>query len=313
MTFPAPPDDGPGPGSDVMPSSFIERKGIHPVLFAFLSLAAIFIFYQVGGGVITFFLMEGTKINRENVNLLRLFTMLGQIFLIFLPTLFLARLLSTTRGVVFPFRAPTWRESASAVIGLLSLQRIFEVYIYFQDNLAIPEFIKKLIDPIRQLLEEMMKALVQSKSVPELLFVIVVVALVPSIVEEFLFRGLIQKSFDRGMKPLASALLTGIIFGLFHLNPFEAVPLIAIGCFLGFLRYRSASMVLPVLMHFLNNLLAVIAVTMNVGDEKIMMAPSTDQPGLMIVLAQLLIFGGLFVASVRFYLQSTEDIVGRAQ
>jgi uncharacterized protein len=289
--------------------SFVERKNIHPVLFAFLSLAVVFILYQVGGGVITFFFMAGSKINRENVNLLRLFTMLGQIVLIFAPTLVLAHLLNTKWRTVFPLRAPSWQESVAAVIGLLSLQRIFEVYIYFQDSIPVPDAIGKLIDPIRQMLDEMVKALLQSNSIHEFLFVVAVVAFVPSIVEEFLFRGLVQKSFGRSMKPLPAALLTGTIFGLFHLNPFEVIPLIGIGCFLGFLRYRSASMVLPVLLHFLNNLLAVIAVTLKVGDEKIMMAPTADQPGVMIVLMQLLIFGALFAASMRFYIQSTSRVI----
>lgn len=293
---------------DAVRLSFVERTNIHPILFAFLSLLAIFILYQVVGGVITFFLMHGTSLTRSNVNLLRLFTMLGQIFLIFGPTLFFARLLSTKWQSVFPLRAPSWQESVSAVIGLLSLQRVFEVYIYFQDSIPIPETLRRLIEPIRQMLDEMVRALLQSSSVHEFLFVVLVVALVPSIVEELLFRGLIQKSFDGAMSPLASALFTGTIFGLFHLNPFEAVPLIGIGCFLGFLRYRSASILLPVFLHFLNNLLAVIAESLKMGDEKIIMAPTADQPGIMIVLSQLAIFGALFLASLRFYLRSTEGI-----
>jgi membrane protease YdiL (CAAX protease family) len=289
--------------------SFIERKNIHPVLFAFLSLVAIFVLYQVVGGIVTFFLMDGTKINRENVDLLRIFTMVGQIFLIFIPTLLLARLVATKQKSVFPFRAPALRESVAAVIGLLSLQRIFEVYMYFQGSIPVPEFVRKLVEPIRQMLEEMVKMLIQSNSIPEFIFVVIVVAFVPAIVEEFLFRGLVQRSFDLAMPPLASALLTGTIFGLFHLNPFEAIPLIGIGCFLGFLRYRSASIVLPVFLHFLNNLLAVIAESLKVGDEKILMAPTTDQPGLLIVLSQLVLFGALFVFSIRYYLASTEGLV----
>jgi uncharacterized protein len=299
-----------GSGRDTESLSFVERRNIHPILFAFLSLAVVFVLYQVGGGVITFFLLNGTKISQDNVYVLRLFTMLGQIFLIFVPTLFLGRVLSTRWKTVFPLRAPSWRESVAAVIGLLSLQRVFEVYIYFQDSIPIPDALRKLIDPIRQMLDEMVKALLQSNSIYEFLFVITVVAFVPAIVEEFLFRGLVQNSFNRSMKPLTAAIFTGIIFGLFHLNPFEAVPLIGIGCFLSFLRYRSVSLVLPVFLHFLNNFLAVIAETFKMGDEKIMMAPTTDRPGILILLAQLFIFGGLFVASMRFYIQSTEGLVG---
>jgi membrane protease YdiL (CAAX protease family) len=186
---------------------------------------------------------------------------------------------------------------------------MFEAYAYVQDSIALPEFIRKLIDPIRQMMDQMVKVLIHSDTTPEFLYVVVVVALVPCIVEEFLFRGLIQKSFDRAMSPLTSAVLTGTIFGLFHLNPFEAVPLIGIGCFLGLLRYRSASIVLPVLMHFLNNLLAVIAAMLKMEDEKIIMAPGTDQPGALIILMQFLLFGALFAASMRFYLLSTDRIV----
>lgn len=295
--------------AEATPLSFIERRNIHPVLFAFLSLIVIFVLYQVGGGVITFFLIGGGKVTGENVNSVRLFTMLGQVLLIFVPTLVLARLLSPRLRTVFPLRAPSWQESVYGVIGLLSLQRIFEVYIYFQDSIPIPEAIRKLIDPIRQMMDEMMKSLLQTHSIHEFLFVVFVVAFVPAIVEEFLFRGLVQKSFDKAVPPVASALLTGTIFGIFHLNPFEVVPLIGIGCFLGFLRYRSASMLLPMLMHFLNNLLAVIAVTFNVGDEKIMMAPTADQPGLFIVLTQLAIFSIVFVVTVRLYFRSTERVV----
>jgi membrane protease YdiL (CAAX protease family) len=288
--------------------SFIERKNIHPVLFAFLSLALIFILYQVVGGVAAFFLTGGSQITPENVNRMRLFTVLGQIILIFLPTMVLARLLSKDQKGVFPLRLPSWRESVSAVIALFSLQWMFEAYVYVQDSLAIPEFLRKLIDPIRQMMEQMMKALIHSNTVPEFAYVVLVVALVPCVVEEFLFRGLIQKSFDRVMSPLMSAVLTGTIFGLFHLNPFEAVPLIGIGCFLGILRYRSASIVLPVLMHFLNNLLAVIAETLKMQDEKIIMAPGTDQPGALIILTQFILFGALLAASMRFYVVSTERI-----
>ncbi len=308
MTEPLQPESA--SGRDVESLSFVERRNIHPILFAFLSLVVVFVLYQVGGGVITFLLLNGTKINPENVYLLRLFTMLGQIFLIFVPTLILARLLSTRWKAVFPLRTPSWRESIAAVIGLLSLQRVFEVYIYFQDNIPIPDALRKLIDPIRQMLDEMVKELLQSNSIFEFLFVITVVAFVPAIVEEFLFRGLVQNSFNRSMKPLTAAIFTGIIFGLFHLNPFEAVPLIGIGCFLSFLRYRSVSLILPIFLHFLNNFLAVIAETFKMGDEKIMMAPTTDRPGILILLAQLFIFGGLFVASLRFYIQSTVGLVG---
>jgi membrane protease YdiL (CAAX protease family) len=305
-------EDQPRDASLELDFSFIERKGINPALFAFLCLGLVFLLYQVGGGVLTFLFIGANKVSPENVGLVRVLTMVGQVLLILLPTLLLARLLTKKQGEVFPLRLPTWKESVAAAIGLISLQRIFETYVYFQDRIILPEFLRKLIEPLRQMMEELVKVLIRSDTVPEFVFVVMVVAIVPSIAEEFLFRGLIQKSFNRVMNPLLSALLSGTIFGLFHLNPFEAVPLIAIGCFLGFLRYRSNSIALPVLVHFLNNFLAVIAVTLNLGDEKIMMAPRTDQPGVLIALTQLVLFLGLFLLAMRVYVLTTISVDRRS-
>lgn len=291
---------------------FVERKGINPALFAFLCLGLVFLLYQVGGGILTLLFIGVGKVSRENVGLVRVFTMVGQVFLILVPTLLLARLLSKKQSEVFPLKMPTWKESVAATIGLISLQRIFEVYVYFQDQIALPEFLRKLIEPLRQMMEELVKMLIRSDSVPEFIFVVMVVAVVPSIAEEYLFRGLIQKSFNRVMNPLLSALLSGTIFGLFHFNPFETVPLIAVGCYLGFLRYRSNSIALPILVHFLNNFLAVIAITMNLGNEKIMMAPRTDQPGLLLAVTQLVLFLGLFLVTMRVYVHTTNPVDRRS-
>ena len=95
--------------------SFVERKNIHPVLFAFLCLAVVFILYQIVGGVVAFLITGGNAVTPENVNLIRMFTLLGQVILIFVPTLVLARLLSRNQSEIFPIRPPSWRESVSAV------------------------------------------------------------------------------------------------------------------------------------------------------------------------------------------------------
>ena len=292
---------------------FIERKNIHPLLFAFACLAIVFVLYQVVGGVVTYLFAGGAKVNRENVNALRTFTLIGQVLLIFLPTILLARLLTRDRKEVFRLRAPSWKESVSAAVALLSLQRILEVYVYVQDYVLLPDFLRKILEPIRQLMEDVIKVLVRTDTVGEFLFVVAVVAVVPAIVEEFLFRGLVQKSFERTMNPLAAATLAGAIFGVFHFNPFELIPLICIGGFLGVLRFRSASIVLPVLMHFLNNFLAVVASTFHFGEQKIMIAPATDQPGAMFLVIQFVVFGALFGATMRIYFRVTERLAGVTQ
>ncbi len=71
------------------------------------------------------------------------------------------------------------------------------------------------------------------------------------------------------MSPIVSAVLAGTIFGLFHLNPFDIVALAGLGIFLGLLRYRSQSLLLPILAHFLNNAMAVFAAYVGMDNDNL--------------------------------------------
>jgi len=137
--------------------------------------------------------------------------------------------------------------------------------------------VREFVEPLKKLLEETIKAVVHANSIPELIFVLFVVAVVPAVIEECLFRGLIQRILDRLLSPIVSAVLAGTIFGLFHLNPFDIVTLVGLGIFLGLLRYRSQSLLLPILAHFLNNAMAVFAVYVGMDNDNLIAAAHIQQ------------------------------------
>jgi len=286
--------------------SFIDRHAIHPLLYAFASLIFIFLLYQIGGGVLMFLVTGAAAVTRENIWTMRWLTLIGQICFLLLPTLLFTRLFETRFSKVFQFRLPGLRESMFALIALFSLQRIFEAYMFFQEQIPLPQSLRDLIEPIRNLFQEITKILVHAYSPAELFAVILIVAIVPAIVEELLFRGLIQKVFERLMSPIVSAILAGTIFGLYHLNPFEVVPLIGLGVFFGLLRYRSQSLLLPMFAHFLNNLMAVLALYYGLDDEHLLSAAQTaiDMPAM---LFELFGFAVLFFLSFVAYLRLTHD------
>jgi uncharacterized protein len=287
--------------------SFVERHNIHPLLFACAVLAIIFVLYQAGGGLVVFFAVGAGEITRNNVQLVRLLTMLGQLLFLLLPTLLFARLLSRKKHEIFPVRVPGIQESMVVLVALFSLQRVFEAYLFFQDKVPIPKLLQELLDPIKKMMESLVAVLVHTESMPELFFVILVVAIVPAIAEELLFRGLIQSTFNRMMPPSAAAILSGIIFGLYHVNPFEAVPLAGLGIFFGILRYRSQSLAVPIAAHFLNNVLAVLAGYFGMESEN-MLEAARFTPAVSTVLLELLMFGMLFVWSFITYMRLTRDV-----
>jgi membrane protease YdiL (CAAX protease family) len=287
--------------------SFVDRHGFNPLLFALVSLVLIFLLYQVGGGLLTFLVTGATSITRDNVWTMRWLTIIGQLCFILIPTLLLARLFATRLREVFRFRLPGIRESALALIALFSLQRVFEAYIFFQGLVPLPELLRDITEPIKKLFEELTKVLVHADSPLELLVVILVVAVVPSIVEELLFRGLIQKIFERLMSPVVAAVLAGTIFGLYHINPFEIVPLVGLGVFFGLLRHHSQSLLLPMSAHFLNNFMAVLASYYGLQDENLLTA-SQVEAGVPTMLFELVAFAALFFLSFKAYLRLTHAV-----
>jgi uncharacterized protein len=290
--------------------SFVDRYTIHPLFFAFASLVFVFLFYQVGGGVLTYLIMGATTVTRDNVWTIRWLTLTGQLCFILVPTFVLARLFTTRLREVFQFRVPGLRESTLALLSLFSLQRVFEVYMYFQERVPMPEILREIIEPIKKLFEELTKVLLHADSPLELSVVILVVAVVPAVVEELLFRGLIQKIFERLMSPVVSAVLAGTIFGLFHVNPFEIVPLVGLGVFFGLLRYRSQSLLVPIAAHFFNNLMAVLATFYGMQDDTLMTAtqPTTGTP---LMIFEFIGFALLFFFTFVLYLRLTHDISRR--
>jgi len=287
--------------------SFVERYRISPIIFACVSLVVVFFLYQIVGGFLTL-LFVGTKVTADTVNMHRIFTMGGQILFLLFPALILARLLATKLSTVFPWRRPNLGETVFAVLSLLFLQEVMQIYLFFQDRIPLPRELEKYVAPARQMLEEMFRILVSAKDIPELFLVVLVVAITPAIVEELLFRGLIQNCFERRLVPLRAAIWTGIIFGLFHFNPFQIVPLIILGCFFGILRMRSRSMIIAMTMHFLNNALAVVVTYFQMDDKMVIGATKGTDINTASLLAQMFLFLMLFVVSFSSYIRLTGDI-----
>jgi membrane protease YdiL (CAAX protease family) len=296
--------------ANVQELSFVDRYGIHPLLFAFGALASVFLLYQIGGGVLTFLVIGTTSITRENVWAMRWLTLTGQLCFILIPTFLLARLFATRLREVFQFRVPGLRESTLALLALFSLQRVFEAYMFFQERVPMPEIFREIIEPIKKMFEELTKVLLRADSPLELFVVILVVAVVPAIVEEMLFRGLIQKIFERLMSPVVSAVLAGTIFGLYHINPFEIVPLVGLGVFFGLLRYRSQSLLVPIAAHFFNNLMAVLASFYGVQDDNLLTA-AQQTTGTPVMVFELIGFATLFFLTFALYLRLTHDVSRR--
>ncbi len=154
---------------------------------------------------------------------------------------------------IFSARLP---EPKAVIGGLLLVSASYFTAVLYSNciNILFPSAVNQTV--------EGMQGILQGNSLPAM---VICLALFPAICEEAVFRGVIQYALQRHGTPRVAILLTGVVFGLFHMDPVR-IPVAAMtGIALCYALYRSRSILVPMLMHFANN--AVSAVISSVAGE----------------------------------------------
>jgi len=101
--------------------------------------------------------------------------------------------------------------------------------------------------------------LVDFESFGELLLGLVIIAVIPGIGEEWLFRGFLQQRLQQLFGNLHVAVwLAAIIFSAFHLQFYGFVPRTILGAVFGYLFIFTGNLAVPMLAHFFNNAYTVL-------------------------------------------------------
>ena len=85
-----------------------------------------------------------------------------------------------------------------------------------------------------------------------------VVAIMAPVFEEWLCRGMILRGLLTKMNPKWAIIISALFFALIHGNPWQALNAFLIGLLMGYVYYKTGSLKLTMLMHFINNGTAVI-------------------------------------------------------
>jgi len=258
------------PGNELLLDGPLERRSLRSATFNFvmglLALGGAFLLFQVVVSPILLLveigLSEGGMASLQTMadpdQLLSSYTRelivsnsAGQLLGLALPALLMARL--HTRGVTgyLRLRAVDLRLVGLAVLGLLALQPVVQWLAQLNQHLPLPESVR--------LFEQTQLELIRSvlESGLGVAFNVTMLALVPGLCEELLFRGYAQRQFERATGPVGGILLSGLIFGAYHLRPSQLLPLVVLGLYLAYLTWRTGSLWPAV--HIAHNALAVLA------------------------------------------------------
>jgi len=130
-------------------------------------------------------------------------------------------------------------------------------FIEWNQNFIFPEALAGLEEKLKALedtLAETSAFITNFDSIGQLMLGLIVVAVIPGIGEEFVFRGLVQNHVYGISKNIHVAIWLGaLLFSLFHLQFYGLVPRMLLGAMFGYLYYFSGNIIYPMVAHFFNN------------------------------------------------------------
>lgn len=96
------------------------------------------------------------------------------------------------------------------------------------------------------------------------------VAVTPALLEEMVFRGVVQKGLLRNSKPKIAIIISSLLFMLMHLSVETMMFTFSCGLLLGYMAYKSGSILPSIAFHFVNNFLVVVSlVAFNLLDDSV--------------------------------------------
>ena len=191
----------------------------------------------------------------EGLKLIQLFSAIG-LFLI--PPIFYGIIASKTPRInlgLISIRKPI-NYVFIAILMIVSTPFLSWI-IELNENMAFPDFMAGLEQWMRTSeiqAAELTNAFLTFDGIGSLIYVLIIVAVVPAIGEELLFRGVLQKIFIQWTKnPHWGIWITAILFSALHMQFFGFFPRMLLGVLFGYIFYWSKSLWLPILGHFINN------------------------------------------------------------
>jgi len=149
-----------------------------------------------------------------------------------------------------------------AILLVPAMAPLLELTITWNKNLHLPAALEALetwAQNMEQSLAQLTTFLIAFSSFPQFLLGLLVIAVLPAIGEELLFRGTLQPMLQRATgSPHRAIWLTAIIFSAIHMQFYGFVPRVLLGALFGYLYYWSGNISVPMLAHFVNNGITIV-------------------------------------------------------
>ncbi|WP_285010146.1 CPBP family intramembrane glutamic endopeptidase [Pedobacter faecalis] len=194
---------------------------------------------------------------------LRLLLIANSVGLFLFPPLLLSFTEKRSPYALYHFE-PLQLRLFAMVFGIVLVSMPFMEWVAIANQkMVLPSFLQDLERWIRMKEDENMRTtliLLKMASVKDLLINLFMIALLPALAEELMFRGAVQRIFGRFFSNIHVAIwLSAILFSAIHVQFYGFVPRMLLGAAFGYLYFWSGSLWYAIVAHGLNNAYAVLA------------------------------------------------------
>ncbi len=226
------------------------------LLFMLVGMIIVFVFY---GSTAVTYLSNPNPAVHEAIASLKVLQICQAIGLFIFPGFILAKYFSTKPLNYLGFNKISVNLGFLTVLTILFAFPAINLLASLNEQINLPEWMTSMEEKAQLLT----KAFMQVDNFGDVIVNIFMIAILPAIGEELIFRGILQKLFiELTGKVVWGIIISAALFSAMHLQFEGFIPRFALGVLLGYLFVWSGSIWLPIVAHFVNNSIAIIGYTL---------------------------------------------------
>ncbi len=252
------------------------------LLLIILTLTSWLVITILGIAVAMFFWGSGALMNPNallaNSTFLKFFQVLQSIGLFILPSILFEVL---TTGFILPGHRNLKNRTGIYVLISMLVVMGSQPFISFlgvlNNSLVLPDYLAGIEEWMREKelgAKEVTEIFLVSSHWSDHFINVIIIAVLPAIGEELMFRGALQRIFQSAFKnPHWAVFITAFLFSAIHIQFFGFLPRFVLGVIFGYLIVYSGNIWLPILAHFTNNFMAYVLYQWHLSDSNTVINP----------------------------------------
>ncbi len=198
----------------------------------------------------------------NDISFLRYLVIIQDLSFLIIPGVILLSVMKQPGSKFTELKTPELKEIGLVILLTICIFPVSSFTGQINSAIHLPSWlsgVEKWMIEKEQATDNLIDSLVVSDTFRIMLLNLFVIALIPAIAEEIIFRGVFQRIFTRLFKSGHLAIwVTAFIFSAIHFQFLGFIPRFILGLVFGYLFFWGGSLWLPIISHFVNNAYPVI-------------------------------------------------------